>query len=172
MPHQAQGPPVQYQQSSNPFIAPLASAPPPLAQPNVQRKNKKKKCEPSTLAAPAVPQPGEIMAPALAIPLVPSQSVTTPPGHKWVLVAEDATPPASPEVSIVEPEPVKVDARLQQAQADVDKMKSIIEVLTGATTLASIVISGLDFLKTYGVPNQADCRLLGKSKFAPGTKTG
>ena len=91
-----------------------------------------------------------------------------------VLIAEDATRPASTEVTIMEPEPVKVDAGLQQAQADVDKMQSIIEsaliclieprqnyqlsqvgildayvparcieVLTGATTLASIVISGL-----------------------------
>ena len=70
----------------------------------------------------------------------------------------------------MEPEPVKVDAGLQQAQADVDKMQSIIEprqnyqlsqvgildtyvparrieVLTGATTLASIIISGLEFFK-------------------------
>ena len=47
-----------------------------------------------------------------------------------------------------------------------------IEVLIGATTLASIVISGLDFLKTYGVPNQADSRLLGKSKFAHWNQDG
>ena len=47
-----------------------------------------------------------------------------------------------------------------------------IEVLTGATTLASIVISGLEFLKTYEVPNQADCRLLGKSKFAQWNQDG
>ena len=39
-----------------------------------------------------------------------------------------------------------------------------IEVLTGVTTLASIIISGLEFFKSYGVPNQR--RLLGKSKFA------
>ena len=126
MPHQAQGPPAQYQQTSNPFIAPLAAAPFPLAQPNVQRKNKKKR-KPSTLAAPVVPQPKEIMTLALAVPLVPSQSTTTPPRHKWVLVAENAIRPTSPEVTIVEPEPVKVNAGLKQAQADVDKMQSIIE---------------------------------------------
>ena len=41
-----------------------------------------------------------------------------------------------------------------------------IEVLTGVTTLASIIISGLEFFKSYGVPNQKEDRLLGKSKFA------
>ena len=130
VPHQAQGPPAQYQQTSNPFIAPLAAAPLPLAQPNVQRKNKKKKRQPSTSAAPVVPQPKGIMTPALAVPLVPSQSTTTPPGHKWVLLAENApnpTQPASPEVKIVEQDPVKVNAGLKQAQADLDKMQSIIE---------------------------------------------
>ena len=67
------------------------------------------------------------MTPALAVPLVPSQATTTLPGHKWVLVAEDATRPASLEVTIVEPEPVKVVAGLKQAQADMEKMQSIIE---------------------------------------------
>ena len=90
-----------------------------MTPPTVQRKNKKKKREPSTWVAPVVLQPQGTTA--------PSQAITPPPGHKWVLVAEDATRPASPEVSIVEPEPVKVDAGLQQAQADVDKMQSIIE---------------------------------------------
>ena len=40
MPHQAQGPPVPYQQPSNPFMAPLAPTPPLLAQ---SKKGKKKK---------------------------------------------------------------------------------------------------------------------------------
>ena len=95
------------------------------------------------------------------------------------------------------PEHVKVNAGLYQAQADLDKVQSIvesalvclleprreyplskfgildayvpahrIEVLTGATTLASIILSGLEFFKAYGVPNQKEDRLLGKSKFA------
>ena len=91
-----------------------------MTPPTTQRKNnKKKKREPSTLVTPVVPQPQGTTAPGKAI--------APPPGKKWILVEEDATRPASPEVSIVEPEPVKVDARLQQAQADVDKMQSIIE---------------------------------------------
>ena len=122
------------------------------------------------------------------------------PGHEWVLVAKGTTNPAtstSPEVPAVVPEPVKVNAGLQQAQADLDKVQSIvesalvcllepwreyplskfgildayvpahrIEVLTGVTTLASNILSGLRFLKVYGVPNQKEDRLLGKSKCA------
>ena len=47
-----------------------------------------------------------------------------------------------------------------------------IEVLTGATTLTSIVISGLEFFKAYGVPNQAGNRLLERSKYAHWNKDG
>ena len=93
----------------------------------------------------------------------------------------------------MEPEPVKVDAGLQQAQADLDKLQAIveaslvcllehrleyklsrfglldafvpahrIEVLTGAVTLSSILLSGLHFMRVYGLPNQSETRLLGK----------
>ena len=41
-----------------------------------------------------------------------------------------------------------------------------IDVLAGVATLASTTISGLAFLMTYGVPNQSEDRLLGRSKFA------
>ena len=99
-PYQAQGPPVQHQQSSNPFFAPLTAAPLPPTQPNFQRKSKKKKREPSTPAAPVVPQPKGVMVPAPAVPLAPSQ---TPPGQKWALVLED----------ILEPEPAKPNEELK-----------------------------------------------------------
>ena len=81
-PYQAQGPPVQHQQNSNLFVAPLAAAPFPLTHPNVQRKSKKKKREPSNSAAPVVPQPKEVLTPAPTAPLAPSQATTTPPRHK------------------------------------------------------------------------------------------
>ena len=101
VPHQAQGPPVPYQQPTNPFIAPLAPTPPPLAQSNGQKK--KKRTLPSP-AAPVVPQLGGVVAPALTAPPAPHQPVSNRPGHKWVLVAEDTAVPAqstTPEVSIV-----------------------------------------------------------------------
>ena len=189
MPHQAQGPPVPYQQPTNPFVAPLAPTPPPLTQSNGQKKRKKKKKRtlPSP-AVPVVPPPGGVVGLALTAPPVPNQPVSNQPGHKWVLVAEDTANPAqstSTEVSIVVSEPVKVDAGLGHAQAELDKVQSIvesaliclleprkeyplsqfgildayvpagrIEALAGATTLASIVISGFEFFKSYGVPNQ------------------
>ena len=37
-----------------------------------------------------------------------------------------------------------------------------IEVLTGAVTLSSILLSGLHFMRVYGLPNQSETRLLGK----------
>ena len=120
------------------------------------------------------------VTPLLTALLVPSQTESVPPGHRWVLIAESSPTqalPTSPEVIIVEPEPVKVDAGLKIAQAAVDKMQCIIKsaliclleprleyqlsqirileayvpahrikVLAGATTLASIVISGIEFL--------------------------
>ena len=121
------------------------------------------------------------------------------PGHEWVLVAKGAATAAtstSPDIIVVEPEPVKVNAGLQQAQADLDKLQAIvesslvclleprreyplskfgildayvpahhIEVLTGTTTLASILLSGLYFLGIYKLPDQKEDRLLGKAKY-------
>ena len=47
-----------------------------------------------------------------------------------------------------------------------------IEVLAEATTLASIVISGLEFLKLYGVPTLSHDRLLGRCQFIRCNKEG
>ena len=130
VPHQAQGPTVPYQQPTNPFVAPLAPTPPPLAQSNGQKKGKKKKRTLPSPAAPVAPQPGGVVDSALTAPPVSNQPVSNRLGHKWVLVAEDTANSAqstSPEVSIVVSEPVKVDAGLGQAQAELDKVHSIVE---------------------------------------------
>ena len=120
--------------------------------------------------------------------------------HEWVLVAKGtATPaPSTPtESPTIEPEPVKIDAGLAQAQGELDKVQWIvesamlglieprrdfpiekfgildayvpsqrIEVVSATTMLASIILSGLRFFQIYGLPDQRDHRLLGKTKYA------
>ena len=185
-PTKPRGPPVQHQQNSNPFVAPLAAAPLPLTHPNVQRKSKKKKRELSTPAAPVVPKPREVMTPASAVPLAPSQATPTPPRQKWALVPEDA-----PEL-----EPSKPNEELKATQAAANKLQGIveaaviclvehrtesplekfgiteaylpqrkIEVLSGTAAIRSIIIVGIEYLKIHGLPCISQDRLLGKCKF-------
>ena len=191
-PQQAQGPSVPYQQPSNPFLAPVAPHAPFVAQP---KKGKKKKTQNSATVVMTTP-PVAAVAPTQATNAEVNPPPSTMPGHEWVLVAKGAATAAtstSPDIIVVEPEPVKVNAGLQQAQADLDKLQAIvesslvclleprreyplskfgildvpahpIEVLTGTTTLASILLSGLYFLGIYGLPDQKENRLLGKAK--------
>ena len=196
VPHQVQGPPVHPQNPSNPFVA--APGPSTTHRAPPKRLKKKKRAQASP-AVPAVPQPGTIAA--LVMPANPAadQPTSSQPGLEWVLVAKNsATPePSKPtESPIVEPEPVKINAGLAQAQEELDKVQWIaeaamiclveprrefpiekfgiidafvpaqrIEVLSAATTLASIIISCLKFFKVYGLPDRRDNRLLGKTKW-------
>ena len=196
-PQQAQGPPAPFQQPLNPFMSPLAPATPFVAQP---KKGKKKKRTQTSAAVVMTTPPVAAVAPTQTANPESNPPESNLPGHEWVLVAKGTATPAtstSPEVPAVAQEPVKINTGLYQAQADMDKVQSIIEsalvclleprrehplskfgildayvpahhieVLAGVTTLASIILSGLRFLQVYGVPNQKEDRLLGKSKFA------
>ena len=154
-------------------MAPLAPPTPFVAQP---KKGKKKKRTQNSAAVVMTTPPVAAVAPTQTTNTEANPPASNMPGHEWVLVAKGAATPAtstSTEVPAVTPEPVKVNAGLQQAQADLDKLQSIvesalvclleprreyplskfgildayvpahrIEVLTGATTLASILDFG------------------------------
>ena len=159
-----------------------------MAQP---KKSKKKKKTQNVMTTPPV----AAVAPTQTSNIEANPPQPATPGHEWDLVAKGAAStarPASPEVAIMEPEPVKVDAGLQQAQADLDKLQAIveaslvcllehrleyplsrfglldafvpahrIEVLTGAVTLSSILLSGLHFMRVYGLPGNLRALLQG-----------
>ena len=126
-PQQAQGPPAPYQQPSNPFMASLAPTPPFAAQ---SKKGKKKKRTQTSAAVVMSTPPVAAVAPTPTATPESNPPASNLPGHEWVLVAKGTTTPAtstSPEVPAVVAEPVKVNAGLQQAQADLDKVQSIVE---------------------------------------------
>ena len=126
-PHQAQGPPVPHQQHSNPFMAAPGPSTPHRAQP---KKSKKKKRVQASPAAPVVPQPGTVATPVMPGNPAAGQPTSSQLGLEWVLVAKNtATPkPSKPtESPVIEPEPVKVNAGLAQAQEELDKVQWIAE---------------------------------------------
>ena len=118
-----------------------------------------------------------------------------PPGHKWVLVSDSAqatvSPAPAPEPETVK---TSAELKTAQAAVNRMQyiIKSVlifllkprqgytiskigileayvpahrIEVLAGTTTLASIVISGLEYLKLHGIPSLSQDRLLGRCQF-------
>ena len=123
-PQQSQGPPTPYQQPANPFLTPAVPLAPYVAQPK-----KKKKTQNHSAVVMTTP-PVAAVAPTQTSNVEANPLQSAMPGHEWVLVAKGAATaarPTSPEVVIMEPEPVKVDAGLQQAQADLDKLQAIVE---------------------------------------------
>ena len=120
VPHQAQGSPVPHQQPSNPFMAAPGPSVPHRAPP---KRSKKKKHVQASPVTPVVPQPGTVAAPVM--PAKPTDDQ-----HEWVLVAKNTATPISSkptESPAIEPEPVKVDAGLPQAQGELDKVQWIVE---------------------------------------------
>ena len=124
---QAQGPSIPYQPPSNPFLAPAAPHAPSVAQP--KRGKKKRKTQKFAAVVMTTPTVAAV-APTQAASAEVNPPPSNLPGHEWVLVAKGAAAtatPASPDVIVVEPEPVKIDAGLQQAQADLDRLQAIME---------------------------------------------
>ena len=108
-PHQGQGPP-----SANPFLAPPG---PKRAPPRRSRKKR------TTPAQPVVPQPGTTTTPA-------RPATQADEKLEWVLVPKGTPAPSLPnpaETPALEPEPVKINAKLVEAQAEVDRVQWLIE---------------------------------------------
>ena len=108
-PHQGQGPP-----SSNPFLAPPG---PKRAPPRRSRKKR------TTPAQPVVPQPGTKTTPA-------RPATQADEKLEWVLVPKGTPAPllTNPVATpTLEPEPVKVNAKLAEAQGEVDKVQWLVE---------------------------------------------
>ena len=131
-----------------------------------------------------------------------SQNVEPPPGHKWVLVSDGAQatiPPApAPEPEPVETSAemkmaqaavnrmqyIKESAlicllepRQRYSLSEIGILEAYvlahkIEVLAGTTTLASIVISGLEYLKLQGIPCLSQDRLRGRCQFLKSNMDG
>ena len=108
-PHQGQGPP-----SANPFLAPPG---PKRAPPRRSRKKR------TTPAQPVVPQPGTTTTPA-------RPATQADEKLEWVLVPKGTPAPSlsnPAETPALEPEPVKVNAKLVEAQAEVDRVQWLVE---------------------------------------------